>query len=93
MNTSPPPTARAYQKNARTIAKHVKVVAKDALPNAAKEIRMPSMLAKNCGISCDGTWKKREYSSQNGCVIIMAIDTGSLRVLDVEPLTKVCTHC
>ena len=33
-----PPTARAYQKNARTVGKHVKVVAKDALPSAAKEI-------------------------------------------------------
>ena len=38
MNMPPPPTARAYQKNARTVGKHVKVVAKDALPSSAKEI-------------------------------------------------------
>lgn len=39
MNMSPPSTARAYQKNARTIAEHVKVFAKNALPNAPKQIR------------------------------------------------------
>ena len=45
----------------------------------------------NCSVSCDGNWQKRGYSSQNGCVIIMSIDTS--KVLDVEPLTKVCKQC
>ena len=45
----------------------------------------------NCDVSCDGTWQKGGYSSQNGCVIIMSIDTGE--ALDVDPLTKVCKQC
>ena len=73
----PPPTARAYQKNAGTIAKHVKVVAKDGMISAAKEIRDAQHANEddvvNCGVSCDGTWQKRGHSSQNGCVIIMSI--------------------
>ena len=95
MNMPPPPTARAYQKNARTIAKHVKVVAEDGMFSAAKEIRDAQHANEddvvNCGVSCDGTWQKRGHSSQNGCMIIMSIDSG--KVLDVEPLTKVCKQC
>lgn len=83
------------QATATQIAKHVKVVAKDGMFNTAKKSGMPSMLGEddvlNCGVSCDGTWQKRAYSSQNGCVIIMTIDTGE--ALDVEPLTKVCKQC
>ena len=40
MNMPPPPTARAYQKNARTVAKHVKPIAKDSMSNAAKQMGM-----------------------------------------------------
>ncbi|XP_068672674.1 uncharacterized protein [Montipora foliosa] len=95
MNMPPPPTARAYQKNARTVAKHVKAIAKDSMSNAAKQIRDAQHAGENdvvnCGVSCDGTWQKRGYSSQNGCVIVMSIDSG--RVLDAEPLSKVCKQC
>ena len=95
MNMPPPPTARAYQKNAKTIAKHVKVIAKNSMSNAAKDIREAQHAQGddivNCGISCDGTWQKRGYSSQNGCVIVMSIDSG--KVLDAEPLSKVCKQC
>ena len=77
MNMPPPPTAREYQKNARTIAKHVKVIAKDGMSSAAKEFRDAQHAREddlvNCGVSCDGTWRKRGYSSQNGCVIVMSI--------------------
>ena len=60
--------------------------------SAAKEIRDAQHAREdelgNCGVSCDGTWQKRGYSSQNGCEIVMSIDTS--KVLDAEPLTKVC---
>ena len=36
------------------------------------------------GISCDGTWQRRGFSSLNGAVVCMSIDTGN--VLDVEVL-------
>ena len=42
----------------------------------------------NCGISWDGTWQKRGYSSRNGCVTVISVDTG--RVLDVEALSQGC---
>ena len=42
----------------------------------------------NCGISWDGTWQKRGYSSRNDCVTVISVDTG--RVLDVEALSQGC---
>ena len=46
MNRPPPPTTKAYQKNARTIAKHVKVIAKKSMSSTAKDIREAGMLVK-----------------------------------------------
>ncbi|GFX49953.1 uncharacterized protein TNCV_3882821 [Trichonephila clavipes] len=31
-----------------------------------------------CGISVDGTWQRRGYSSMNGCVAALSVDTGKL---------------
>ena len=62
MNVPPPPTGRAYQKIARMIAKHVKVIAKDGMSRAAKETRDAQHASEdnvvNCGVSCDGTWQE-----------------------------------
>ncbi|GFW48851.1 uncharacterized protein TNCV_3900491 [Trichonephila clavipes] len=35
-----------------------------------------------CGISVDGTWQRRNYSSMNGCVAALSVDTG--KVVDIE---------
>ncbi|GFX41143.1 hypothetical protein TNCV_2218411 [Trichonephila clavipes] len=35
-----------------------------------------------CGISVDGTWQRRGYTSMNGCVAAISVDTG--KVLDIE---------
>ena len=95
MNMPPPPTARAYQKNARTIAKHVKAITKSSMSSAAKDIREAQHARENdivnCGISCDGTWQRRGYSSQNGCMIVMSVESG--KMLDAEPRSKVCKQC
>ena len=42
-------------------------------------------------ISCDGSWQRRGFSSLNGCVTAISMETG--KVLDVEPLSKVCHTC
>jgi hypothetical protein len=47
----------------------------------------------HCGVSSDGTWQRRRYSSINGCVTTISMDTG--RCIDVEVLhvSKVCHAC
>ena len=67
-------------------------VAMKTMNDAADEIRGESQGSiTQCGVSCDGTWQRRGYSSLNGCVTTLSIDTG--KCLDVEMLTKVCHGC
>ncbi|GFV20224.1 uncharacterized protein TNCV_1534141 [Trichonephila clavipes] len=40
-----------------------------------------------CGISVDGTWQRRGYSSMNGCVAALSVDTG--KVVDIEILSPI----
>ncbi|GFS77984.1 uncharacterized protein TNCV_2028481 [Trichonephila clavipes] len=44
-----------------------------------------------CGISVDGTWQRRGYSSMNGCVAALSVDTG--KVVDIEIMSSYCPNC
>ena len=95
MNMPPPSGAKPFAKSSHTIVKHVKNIAKKSMANAASEIRNTQNAGENdivnCPVSCDGTWQKRGYSSQNGCVAVISVDTG--KVLDAEALTQACKQC
>ena len=45
----------------------------------------------NIAVSCDGTWQKRGYSSLNGVVSVINVETG--KVIDYRVLTKKCAQC
>jgi hypothetical protein len=47
--------------------------------------------AGECGISMDSTWQKRGYSSHNGVVTAISLDTK--KCLDVEVLSEKCQQC
>ncbi|GFT13138.1 uncharacterized protein TNCV_2855281 [Trichonephila clavipes] len=40
----------------------------------------------NCGVSVDGTWQRRGFSSLNGCVSAISVDTG--KIIDFETLSQ-----
>ncbi|GFS99598.1 uncharacterized protein TNCV_167241 [Trichonephila clavipes] len=44
-----------------------------------------------CGISNDGTWQRRGYSSLNGCVSVISVDPG--KILDIELMSQYCHIC
>ncbi|GFU23453.1 uncharacterized protein TNCV_113781 [Trichonephila clavipes] len=44
-----------------------------------------------CGISVDGTWQRRGYSSMNGCFAALSVDTG--KVVDIEIMSSYCPTC
>ena len=95
MNMPPPPSARAYSKNSKTISKHVKTIANKTMSSAASEIKNLKSTAENdivdCAVSCDGTWQKRGFSSKNGCITVISMDNG--KVLDTEALSQSCKQC
>ncbi|GFX73895.1 uncharacterized protein TNCV_397061 [Trichonephila clavipes] len=68
-------------------------VACNTMKEAALEIRSNETDTEfsQCGVSVDGTWQRRGYSSLNGCVSVISIGSG--KVLDVEFMSKVCRLC
>ncbi|GFV93361.1 uncharacterized protein TNCV_3685841 [Trichonephila clavipes] len=45
----------------------------------------------NCGVSVDGTWQRRGFSSLNGCVSAISVDTG--KIIDFKTLSQFCRKC
>ncbi|GFT91598.1 hypothetical protein TNCV_1534211 [Trichonephila clavipes] len=41
-------------------------------------------------LTVDGTWQCRGYSSMNGCVAALSVDTG--KVVDIEIMSSCCRH-
>ena len=78
-----------------SVAQSNKSVAVETMAGADKEIHSikPDFQdgVVKCGVSCGGTWQRKGFSSLNGCVSAISMDTG--KVLDVEPLSKVCKKC
>ncbi|GFV58845.1 uncharacterized protein TNCV_1260721 [Trichonephila clavipes] len=42
-------------------------------------------------LKVDGTWQRRGYTSMNGCVAAISVDTG--KVLDIEVMSSYCPKC
>lgn len=98
MNMPSPPAAKNYSKISSVITSCLRFIAKESMRKAAEEVRNLKGLNDsagtepgNCGVSCDGTWQKRGFSSRNGCVTTISIDTG--KVFDVEALSQACKQC
>lgn len=92
MNMPPPLHYKAYNASNAALSKAATSVAMKTMEDAANELHEENCNSiTKCGVSCDGTWQRRGYSSLNGCVTTLSIDTG--KCLDVEIMTKVCHGC
>ena len=95
MNMLPPSAANPLSKSSRTIAKQVKDIAEKSMADTATEIRNQQNPGENeilnCPVSCDGPWQNRGFSSQNGCVAVISVETR--KVLDAEAITPACKQC
>jgi hypothetical protein len=93
MNMPSPPTRRVFTKiQNEKVLPVVKRLATDSMLNNAYKIRDESANDdRECGVSIDGTWQKRGYSSHNGVVTVISLDTK--KCLDVEVLSDKCNQC
>ncbi|GFV07396.1 uncharacterized protein TNCV_452621 [Trichonephila clavipes] len=78
------------QSRKRKLLKATERVAQENINAALSEIKGSNSFTK-CGISIDGTWQRRGYSSLNGCVSAISVDTG--KILDIEVMTQYCHIC
>ncbi|GFV82876.1 uncharacterized protein TNCV_1178911 [Trichonephila clavipes] len=88
-------TKTAYKNQDAKLLKVVQEVAEESMIKAATEIvdkkqNLSSDIVK-CGISVDSAWQRRGYTSMNGCVAAISVDTG--KVLDIEVMSSYCPTC
>jgi hypothetical protein len=90
MNMPAPPTRRNFTKiQNEKVLPVVKKLANDSMVNNAYTIRDESANDDSeCGVSIDGTWQKRGYSSHNGVVTVISLDTQKCEVLSDK-----CQQC
>ena len=97
MNHQSPMTEKNYRKLSSVYRNSVKEVAETVMQEAALEIYNKKHDADcddnivDTGIYVDGTWHKRGFTSLNGAMAAISIETG--RILDVEAMTRYCQGC
>jgi hypothetical protein len=90
-------TSKSYDNVISSLLKNTKEVADNTMEEAITEIKDQSALddkeedISNIGISVDGAWTKRGFSSHNCVVTAISLDNG--KVVDVEPMARSCKVC
>ena len=85
-----PMTSCNYDNISNNIKNAVKDVAEKSMADAAKELRSGKETA-DIGVSVDGTWQRKGFTSTLGVVTAISVDTG--KVLDSVILSKSCKGC
>lgn len=80
----------SYKNHQKKLLKVVADVAENSMSKAAEEV-IAKREGDECGVSVDGTWQRRGYTSLNGCVAALSINTG--KVLDIEVMSSYCVVC
>ena len=88
LNMPAPPSCQNFTKiQNKKLLPVVKQCANDSMVNNAVLVKdIIKNMVGECGISIDGTWQKRGYSSHNGVVTAISLDTK--KYLDVEVLSN-----
>jgi len=89
MNMPEPMTRNNYDKLSKLCGNACEIVAEKSMTAAAEEIK--SLVGTEIGVSNDGSWQRRGYSSLNGVVTTISVDSG--KILDVEAMSKTCRSC
>ena len=84
-----PLTQKNFDRLSRQVMMATTNVAEKSMSGAALELRETENT--DVGVSIDGTWQKRGFSSHNGVVTAISIDTG--KVLDCEIMCQCCKGC
>lgn len=89
MNMPPPLVPNSYSSTVKIISSVVCTLAEEVMQSAAIEVKRKVGL--ECGVSGDGSWQRRGFSSHNGVVTVISVDTG--KILDTEVISKICHTC
>ena len=90
LNMPPPMSKNAYEGLSNSIKVASKAVAEKSMADAASRLRGTNEVA-DVGVSVDGTWQRKGFSSTLGVITAISVDSG--KVLDVAILSKTCKGC
>ena len=82
-NLVPHMQAVAYNNTQQEVAESYRTVANTSMLKAADDLKQTS---SDVAVSCDGSWQKRGFSSLNGLVTVIFVDSG--KCLDFHVKTK-----
>ena len=95
MNMPTPMNENSYRDHVAAVKSAAQVVCEKSMRNAVEEVKTFYEPADDgifdIGVSGDGTWRKRGYSSSYGVVTALSTITG--KALDVEVMSKTCKEC
>lgn len=87
-------SSKTFRYHEKKLLNATTSTAKEEMMEAAREVKLhknDQQIVTDCAVSVDGSWQKRGYSSLNGAVTAISIDTG--KILDIEIMSKVCRIC
>ena len=96
MNMPRPMTQSNFNAAVNKMTKVVVDIAESTIADAAKQLRTTAGMNNDegildVGVSCDGTWQRRGYSSLNGSFTAISLDSG--KVLDTKVMSRYCKSC
>ena len=93
MNCVPPMACATFSEMNKELAACYSMVADNSMLQAVHEIKGDDNddLVCNIAVSCNGTWQNRGYSSLNGVVSLISVETE--KVIDYSVLAKKCAQC
>ncbi|GFT88741.1 uncharacterized protein TNCV_905911 [Trichonephila clavipes] len=86
---------RQFRCNGSTI-KHSKNSSATSTNASSSKIKIPAVFDEEIAeyqrkpLTVDGTWQRRGYSSMNGCVAALSVDT---EIIDIEIMSSYCPTC
>ena len=91
MNMPQPVTKKNFAAISKKLKEGAKAIAEESMTSAVNDAKEKEGNSGDIGVSVDGTWQKRGFSSLNG--IVVAISTSNFKVVDVEAMSRNCKAC
>lgn len=89
LNLPKPPTK--FSKYNEELLVHTEAATEDSMQRAMEEAVQLNDNDKDIDVALDGSWQKREPTSNNGIISATSVDSG--KVLDVAVMAKHCRVC
>ena len=86
-----PMTVMNYNNISNNIRDSAKQIAERSMNNAAVELKRGKNMVIDIGVSLDGSWQRRGFSTMNGVVTAISIDTR--KIIDIESMSRYCRQC